>query len=215
MTDRGYNYTKTWHVFKKPFAHGVFEYSVYFDGRGGLLTLDSAFFVRFTKLEALYKKATGKGCTWTVGAGLNNAGAKKTHYNVYESTYAGLTPKQKSLIDPELVHPQKRVEEAVAFLLDAHEQLAQPFFDNVATYRQLSDLLVDGLRGNLDSFKYFFIRPEKLVMALLLARALGDDPSELYEIAGKDKRLLVDPDGLIRKAASFLGTASPADLLLD
>ncbi len=215
MTDLGYKYTKKWHRFKKPFAHGVFEYCVYFDGRGGLLTLDSAFFINFTKLEALYKKATGTGCAWTVGATLWNAGAKETRYEVYESTYGGLTPKEKSLIDPELVHPQKRVEEAVMFLLDVHDQFAQPFFDRMATYRQLSDLLFDGLRGNRDSFRYFFITPQKLAMALLLARALGDDPSELYEIAAKDKRLSVDPDGLMRKTASFLETASPADLLLD
>lgn len=217
MADLGYSYKKTWHRFIKPFAHGTLEFWTSFDGRGGLLSVDGGFFVHFSKLETLCEKALGEKRSWTVGASFGNARVKPRSYDVFVSEYAALTPKEKALIDPELVHPQERVEGAVAFLLDAHERYALPLFGKVPTYSQLLDFLLDGLRGNEETYRYFYIGPDTLAMAMLLMGALGKEPGELYGIADAYDTRCAAPRARsqLEKAAKFLESASAEELMLE
>lgn len=123
---------------------------------------------------------------------------------------------EKSLIDPELVHPQQRIEEAVTFILSAHEHYALPLFESVPTYRQLASYLFDGLRRNQPAYRYVCVSGWRLALILVLVRMLGDDPAELYAIADAyDAYAPPEPARRWMAKVDSLYQASPADFRLD
>jgi hypothetical protein len=177
MEREGYAYRKSNHRFQKPFRHGTHEYWLMFDGRGGLVGVDAGFFVRFEALEKHFQQALGSE-SWSAGATLLNARANPWKYWLNEERVAAMTPKERSALPPDVVHPQSRIEAGVQFLMDAHRQHALPLFAQLQTYRQLADFYREYIKSGYSGR----CRPLALNvvgLALLAAAALGDDLEEI------------------------------------
>lgn len=76
MAEQGFSYRKTGHKFTRATACASYEFSVVFDGRGGLVSTDAAIYVDFPKLRKLYEldqaAVTGRAadcCSWARSRG--------------------------------------------------------------------------------------------------------------------------------------------------
>ncbi|MDQ1920280.1 hypothetical protein [Massilia pseudoviolaceinigra] len=213
MVETGYKYRKKNHSFLRHTGPASQEFIVLFDGRGGFVSVTGADWVRFDKLDALSKKLTGTGIHHVAGGGFAQTGVVPRQYDIYDSAYASLTPKQKGAVDPALVHPQERVDAAVRFIVDTHERYVVPLFDRVNSYRALADFLLEGLRGGDVLFPQV---PHAIPMALLLAAVLGDDPSEILAHADRCAPIYTGSDirALVAAMQNAIRQARPEDLLL-
>lgn len=213
MVEKGYKYRKKNHSFLRHAGPASQDFMVDFDGRGGFVSVSGSYWVRFDKLDALSKKLTGTGIADVAGGGFAQTGVVPRKYDIYDSAYASLTPKQKGAVDPALVHPQERVDAAVRFIVDTHERYVVPLFERLNSYRALADFLLEGFRGGAVLMPHV---PHAIPMALLLAAALGDDPSEILSYADKCAPIYTGRD--IRASVSALqnaiSQARPEDLLL-
>jgi hypothetical protein len=182
MENEGYAYRKTHHRFIKKFPAGTHEYSLRFDGRSGLVTVDAGFFVHFDALEKHTKKALGYMCPWSAGATLLNAGANPWNYFLFEDRFATMQPAERSGIASEVIHPEARLQEAVRFLLDAHTRYALPLFRGLQTVRHLADFLGEYIRNGCTA-RCRPLPETAVYLWLLAAGTLGDDLKEIVELA--------------------------------
>lgn len=214
MEAMGYRYRKTDNIFSKTNGEAVDRFSVSFDGRGGLVSVNGGFSVLLPKVETLLAKAFKPRYSWSAGASFLNAGAKPHQYDLFVMEYAELTPKQKAAIDPDLVHPQERIDEARACLLDIHERHARKLFEQVTTARALYDLMLDAMRGDVWAMRMSVQLPVAMRNALVLGAALGLDTNDIYRYAeAYDVRYKTQfATNSVREADAFLSTASPGDL---
>ncbi len=174
MEREHYTYRKANHRFLKPFAHGRYEFSLSFDGRGGLVTVRAGFFVHFDAILRHYKRVLGHPCPWAAGATLLNAGADPWQFWLFDERFAALTPHERSGYPPEAIHPDSRIEAGARFLEDAHTGYAVPFFQRLQTYRQLADFYREFLqeggvgrcRPSAESVVY---------LSLILAHRFGEE----------------------------------------
>jgi len=182
MEREGYAYRKSGHRFVKPFRHGKHEFSLIFDGRGGLVAVDAGFFVYFEALLKQFKAALGHPCPWAAGASLLNAGANPWKFWLFEERFARMTPQERAGIPSEEIHPQLRMEECVRFLTDAHARFAVPLFQSLQTYRQLADFykeyLTNGCSGRCRP-----LAENVVYLSLFLAALLDDDLNEIAAFA--------------------------------
>jgi hypothetical protein len=214
MEAMGYRYRKTGNLFSKTNGETIDQFSLSFDGRGGLVSVDGAFAVILPKVEALLAKAFGANHPWSAGASFGNAGIKPHLYDLFVMEYAALTPKQKAAVDPDLIHPQVRIEGGLAYVLDVHEQHACKLFQKVSTPRELYDLMLDAMRGDIWSRQMSHFLPTAMRNSLVLGAALGLDTQEIYRFAEEyavrhNAQIARDA---VNNADVFLSTAETIDL---
>jgi len=193
MEQQGYAYRKSQHRFVKRFAHGDQEYSLTFDARGGLTGVSAGFFIYFRALEGEFKKAVGYMCPWSAGATLLNAGAKPWMLWLNEDRFAAMTPKQRAEFPSEVIHPQRRIDDAVRTFADTHARYAVPFFEKLQTYRQLFDFYLEHIRNGFTG-RCRPLPANVIYLSLLLAAMLGEKDDEIVKaskgvvsvIAGQD-----------------------------
>lgn len=216
MEERGFAYRKKGHSFLRTIGPANQEFHVDFDGRGGLVSVGGGFSVRFVKFEALTNKALGCKLGAAAVAGFLQMGIDPYKYDIFADDYADLTPKQKGAIDPELVHPQARVDEAVRYVVGNYEQYVAPVFDRLTSYRELADYLKAG-RGTNGWTPERQHPSSEIPMALLLAASLQDDPTDILAYAEQVAPTYTGRDvaGQIARIQHFVSQASPEDLLLD
>jgi hypothetical protein len=193
MEGQGYAYKKSGHRFVKPFAFGTHEWWLSFDGRGGLVAVDAAFFVRFPALEKRFEKLVGYQVSWCAGGTLLNAEADPWKFWMNEERFAAMTTKQLAAHASDEVHPPARVHAASTFLLDAHARYAVPFFASILTPRDLYAYL----RAYLDRGcfgRLYPMRQNVLYLALLLAGSLGEDLDAILAHATDMKCAIVGHD---------------------
>jgi hypothetical protein len=53
--------------------------------------------------------------------GFLQLGIKPYEYDIFVDEYAAMTPKETGAVDPALVHPQERVDEAVRYVVETYE----------------------------------------------------------------------------------------------
>lgn len=207
MESYGYSYRKTNHRFVKKFPCGTYEYSLMFDGRGGLVAVDAGFFVHFDALEKQFKKAVGYACPWSAGATLLNAGAKPWQYFLFEDRFAAMQPAERNGIPSDVIHPQARIQACVDFLQDAHTRYALPLFQSLQTVRQLADFLGQYIKEGC-SGPYRPLPENTVYLWLLAAGALGDNLDEIVALAKGIKSCYVghDVNSLVQKVIHFMAS---------
>ena len=181
MAADGFSYRKSGHRFQKTFAHGTYEYSLNFDGRGGTVRVGGALFVHFDALEKQLTKAIGRQCNWAAGASLLNAGAKNWTYSFAESEHINMTPKQRSGIPTDVIHPQARIEAGVQMMFDGYRQYAVPLFQSLQTYRHLLDFYLSCLRQ--EQYKLCPFPESTIYLSVFLTILLDGDMDELMLIS--------------------------------
>jgi hypothetical protein len=182
MERPGYAYRRSGHRFQRAFRHGTFEYCLQFDGRGGFVGVDAGVFVHFEALERQFENALGYACPWSAGAMLLNAGANPWKFWLNEDRYATMSPKERSAIPSDVIHPQWRIQASVDFLMEAHAQFAEPLFQRLQTYRQLADFYLEYIRNGFSGRCRPF--PENVIyLSLLVGASLGDDLEEIVAAA--------------------------------
>lgn len=216
MAGKGFTYRKTYHRFLREVGPASQEFSVNFDGRGGLVSVDGGFAVRFAKLAALFEKAIGS----TMGSGavgnFSVLDITPYKYDIFVDEYAGLTPKQKGAVDPMLVHPQERVDEAVRYLVGNYETQVDPLFDRLSSYRGLAGFLLADTPG-VTWTPGAPHAARAIPMALLLAAALDDDPADILAYVEQAAPIYKGSDirDLVARTQRFISEAQPGELLLD
>lgn len=190
MEKRGYTYRKSGHRFLKDFEFGKDEFHLSFDGRGGLVAVSGAYGISFDRLHKQLKNAVDYAPWVTVGGTFLNARVKESRFFLFDDNYANLTPSQKKDIPSALIHPQSRIEQGVEYLLEVHDNWAQPLFDQHRTYRQLANTFHQYLReGGYGKSMLGRILPHEeyvICLAMLLAASLGDDNiDEIFDYAAK------------------------------
>ena len=207
MESEGYTYRKTHHRFIKKFAAGTHEYSLTFDGRSGLVTVDAGFFVHFDALEKQFKKTIGYACPWSAGAALLNAGASPWNYFLFEDRFAAMRPSERSGIPSEAIHPQERLQACVRFLQDAHTRYAVPVFQSLQTIRQLADFLGEYIRKGC-SARCRPLPEIAVYLWLLAAGTLGDDLEEIVALAKGIKSGYVgqDVDSSVQSVIQYMAS---------
>jgi hypothetical protein len=216
MEAMGYRYRKTENIFSTTNGEAVDRFSLSFDGRGGLVSVSGAFSVILPDVEALLARAFPPKYLWSAGASFLNAGVKPHRYDLFVMKYAKLTPKQKAAVDPDLIHPHERIEAALAYLLDAHEQHARKLFEKVTTARDLYDMMLDAMRGDAWSMRMSVQLATAMRNALVLGTALGLDTKAIHRYAEEydaryNTRFATDS---VREADAFLSSAGPDALRL-
>jgi len=214
MAQEGYTYRKRHHRFDKAFACGRYEYSLRFDGRGGVVAVDAAFLVHFDSLERRFKDVLGFECPWSAGATLLNAGADPWKFWLFDQQLSGLPLKERAGYSSELVHPQSQIEAGVQFLVEAYRKFAVPLFQRLQTYRDLADFYAnsrtDGFTGRCLPL------PEITVyLSLLVAASLGEDLKAIVAAAKGMESIFVgdDVDALVKSVLKYIKAADPSKLL--
>jgi hypothetical protein len=208
MAREGYTFRKKFHRFEKPFPYGRYEYVLGFDGRGGLVAVDAAFFVHFDALERQFKEVLGYECPWSAGATLLNAGADPWKFWLFDEGLASLSVKERGGYTSEAVHPQGRIETAAQFLAEAYRRFAVPLFQQLQTYRDLADFYAEYRRNGYTGPCRPL--PENVVyLSLLVAASLGDDLREIVASAKGMESLYFgdDVDSLVRTVLEWTKAA--------
>lgn len=182
MAAAGYLYRKTGHRFRRSTPMGSYEFTLDFDGRGGLVQVSSAFFVHHEALEKEFAKCVGYAVPWCAGGSMLNAGAPHWKFPLFDKRFASMTPRELGGIQSEVAHPQHMIELASQSLLKCHSEYAIPFFRQIADDRSLFDFLLECLRkGGLARMRP---HPESTCyLAILLAGRLKLDPAEVLALA--------------------------------
>lgn len=216
MTGKGFTYRKTNHRFLRTAGPATQEYTVGFDGRGGLVSVDGGFFVRFAKLAAIFEQAVGAPMGAVAFGGFLQMKIEPYKYDIFVGEYAEMTPKQKGAVDPALVHPQERVDEAVRYVVGNYERHIAPLFDRLSSYRGLAGFLLADTPGV--TWTPGAPHADRAIpMALLLAAALDDDPADILAYAEQAAPIYKGSDirGLVARTQLFISQAQPGELLLD
>lgn len=180
MEKEGYTYRKTGQRFIKSFAYGTHECWLTFDGRGGLVSVEPAFFVRFAELEKQFKKALGYECSWSAGGTLLNLGGNPWKYWLFEEQYASLSPTERAGLESDVIHPPARIQGGVEFLMQAHTEFALPLFQKLETYKELAEYYQHYVRNGFVGRGY--PSADKVIyLSLIIASFLGDDGEEVLE----------------------------------
>jgi hypothetical protein len=214
MEREGYTYRKSYHRFEKAFQFGKYEYTVTFDGQGGLVAVGAGFFVHFDSLERQYKNILGYECPWSAGATLLNAGASPWKFWLFDERFGSMTIKQRAGYAPEVVHPQKRIEAGVRFLLEAHECYAIPFFQKLQSYRDLANFYKEyrenGYIGDCRP-----LAENVVYLSLLVGAFLGGDLRDIVESAKGMESIYVGEDvaSSVRTVLKHIESADPNKLL--
>jgi hypothetical protein len=178
MEREGYSYRKSNHRFLKTFPHGTDEFSLIFDGRGGLVAVDAGFFIQYTSLKKVFKRILGHECPWQAGASLLNAGANPWNFFLFEDRYASMTPQERSGLPADEIHPDRKLDACVQFLTATHANYAVPLFQQLQSYRQLLDFyreyLTAGCQGRCRP-----LAENVVYLSLILAAFLGDNLDEI------------------------------------
>lgn len=216
MTGKGFTYHKKNHAFRRTAGPASQEFSVDFDGRGGLVSVGGGFSVRFVKLEALFEKAVGSVMSAAAFGGFLQLGVDPYKYDLFDDEYAAMTPKEKGSVDPALVHPQERVDEAVRYVVGTYERHVAPVFDRLSSYRGLSGFLRRGTPG-VPWTPGGPHAAHAIPMALLLAASLNDDPADILTYAEQAAPIYTGFDirDLVARTQLFVSQAQPGELLLD
>jgi pyruvate,water dikinase len=99
--------------------------------------LDGGYFVYFSSLELQFKKIIGYKLPWSAGGTFLNNDIKPYHYWLFDEQYANLTPRERKGIASQVIHPQKRIDAGVQYMVENHDRHAVPFFERLQSYRQL------------------------------------------------------------------------------
>ncbi|HEX6372860.1 MAG TPA: hypothetical protein VF006_28315 [Longimicrobium sp.] len=216
MTGKGFTYHKKNHVFRGTAGPASQEFLVDFDGRSGLVSVGGGFSVRFSKLEVLFEKAVGSAMGAGAFGGFSQMGIEPYKYDIFVNEYAAMTPKEKGSVDPALVHPQERVDEAVRYVVETYDTHVAPLFDRLSSYRGLSEFILRGTPG-VTWTPGAPHAARAIPMALLLAAALKDDPAEILAYAEQAAPIYTGFDirDLVARTQRFISQAQPGELLLD
>jgi hypothetical protein len=214
MQGEGYEYRKTNHRFLKPFVLGKHEFSLRFDGRGGLVAVGACFFVHFEALLKQLKKILGQACPWSAGGTLLMAGADPWKFWLFDEKFAEMTIQERSGFPSDEIHPESRIQSGARFLLDAHNKYALPFFEKLQTYEELAEFY----REYLDSDCTGQCRPHAeyvLYLSLILAACLGNETEPIERHGDKLKSALVrqDIDSNVQKVLAYIRSTDVTQML--
>ena len=182
MSAAGYLYRKTGHRFRRSSPMGSYEFSLNFDGRGGLVTVNSAFFVHHDSLEKEFTKCLGYAVPWCAGGSMLNAGATPWKFPLYDERFASMTPRELGGLPSEILHPQHIIALAAQSLLKCHSEYAVPLFHQIVDDRSLFDFYLEYLRKG----RVGRLRPQLenvCYLAVLLAGRLKGDAAEVLTLA--------------------------------
>lgn len=214
MERQGYVYRKSNHRFLKTFPCGTYEFSLMFDGRGGLVGVSPFLGVHFDALEKRFQKVLGYDCLWSAGATLLNAGANPWNFWLNEDRFAAMTPVERSAFASDVIHPPSRIQACVQFLTQAHEQFAVPLFQKLQTYQDLAEFYGEYRRNG-------FVgrcrpRPENVVsLSLLIAAHLGEDLEEIVASAKGATGTFggLNVDSMVRNVRKYIETTGSRNLV--
>lgn len=192
MEKEGYSYRKTGQRFSKPFAYGTHECWLSFDGRGGMVSVEPAFFVRFVELEKQFKKALGYDCSWSAGGTLLNLGGNPWKYWLFEERYASMSPAERAGLSSDVIHPPARISGGVEFLMQAHTEFALPLFQKLGTYRELVEYYKQYAQNGFIG-RCYPSADKVIYLSLLLAAFLGDDGDGVLEPLNRFEKGFLGP----------------------
>src|SRR5690554_3347922 len=197
LEEKGFVYKKSTKDFIRKFSLGRQRFSLCFDGRGGLTSVDCGFFIYFDELNKLYEKIfETKTGDWSFQIGANLLRFEKIFERyigfLYDDKFANMTLKEKSQYSSYEVHPQHKIQQGADFIIKAFDVYAETHFNKIDNYETLYDALIHIVRvrnKQIPSATPFLnlnisCIDEKLVYnTLILALSLGKETFEIEQYA--------------------------------
>lgn len=198
LTQKGFNFKKSATEFLRKFPLGRQRFSLCFDGRGGLVTVNCGFFIYFDKLITLYGKIFSENTgDWDFQIGENNLrftykGFENNPGFLFDEKFGKMSLSEKSKYNSYQVHPEQKIIKGADSILKAFDLYAEHHFDYINNYENLFEALTHMMR--IANKKIPFTTPflnlnlpfneEKvLYYGLILALCLGKETSEIDELA--------------------------------
>ena len=209
LTEKGFQYKKSGRRFTKKFPLGRQCFSLSFDGRGGLTTVNCGFFIYFDQLIDLYGKILSvKTGDWSFQIKENSL--KRAYYKLEKDTgflfddkFGGMSLSEKSKFSSHDVHPEYRIRKGADFIIEAFELYAETHFNKINNYERLFDALIHAVRAmnknNQCSTPFINLNlqydEEQLIYySLVLALCLDKDTEEITALADDVIKRYIDSE---------------------
>ena len=193
----GFEFKKSKNDFIKSFLFGRQRFSLRFDGRGGLTTVNCGFFIYFDELIKIYGKILDiKPGDWSFQIGANSLTGSNTSFNqnegfLFDNKFGNMPLKEKANYTSYQVHPENKVKEGADFIIKAFDLNAQPHFLKINNYEILFDTLIHAVKIHTKTIAkgtpflnvdLRFDEVNLVYIALILALQLGKDTVEIEEL---------------------------------
>ena len=193
---KGFTYKKSQKEFLRKFPLGRQKFSLSFDGRGGIVTVNCGFFIFFDELINLsgkiFDEKTGDWSFQISENLLEHAPFFKHDVRVgflFDSRFEGMTLAEKSKYSSYIVHPERKIKQGADFIIKAFELYAEPHFNKIDNYETLYNALINSVRVRYTQVATPYINlilchdEEKLVYdSLILALCLNKETTAIEEL---------------------------------
>lgn len=222
IESKGFLYKKSQKDFVQKFALGRQRFSLTFDGRGGLATVNCGFFIYFDELIKLFGKIFEKETgDWNFQVGVNSLKGIDTVFDgnvgfLFDDKFGNMPLSEKSNYSSYDVHPEHKIKHGSDFIIKAFDLYAENHFNNIDNYETLHEAFIHAIKvrsGKLPQTTPFlnlnlrYNEENLLYYSLILALCLNKDTTAINELAEDIyKRYVVNVDeikGNVKKIYDF------------
>ena len=152
ISKKGFEYKKSKKEFVRKFPFGKQIFSISFDGRGGLTTVDCGLFIVFDELIKIYGEIFEKpnNTYWQVGEARLSYGYEYSKRELcpgflFDSKFGAMTLIEKSKYNTYEVHPEFKIRKGADFITCAYELFAETTFEKLNSYEHLFDFYLESI----------------------------------------------------------------------
>lgn len=216
IESKGFLYKKSKKDFVRKFELGRQRFSLIFDGRGGLTTVNCGFFIYFDELIKLFGEIFDtKTGDWNFQIGANTLKGIDTVFDakigfLFDDKFGNMTLSEKSKFNSYEVHPEHKIKQGTDFIIKAFDLYAEEHFNKIDNYETLYEAFIHTIKLYNQSsnpmtkpFLNLNLRYDELNLlyyCLILALCLNKDTTAINEFAENIyKRYVVGVDEVKEK----------------